>query len=171
MRKNNKLSRVQKMEKFLKDIMKFFNCDMLTIVNGTHWYGEYGRVATLGNNDSLEIHRWENLRKVYKVAHAIWNDTKTNQDDRIFVSYRWNTPSLVLVEGGIDISDGNGLYKLANGQIYDAYDMYWFDISQSKVLKKWLKGGYGYCNPQEFCEDYYKEEDRIWRKQHPDEEE
>lgn len=171
MRKNNRLSKVQKMEHYIKSVMKFFKCDSVSVINGEKWYGEYGHICHLKENDKLVINRFEKLSNVYKLIHRIFNNNAVPQDDRIFISYRWNTPSLVMVEGGRDISEGNGLYKLANGQIYDAYDMYWFDISQSKILKKWLKGGYGYCNPQEFCEDYYKEEDRIWRKQHPDEEE
>lgn len=96
---------------------------------------------------------------MYKLVHKIFNDTCVPQDDRIFVSYKWSTPSLIMVQGGRDISEGNGLFKLSNGQLYDAYDLFWFSMGQSKTLKKWLKEGYGYSDPQEFCEDYCKEEE------------
>lgn len=169
MKKNSKVSRTQKMENYIKEVMRFFKCDTISIINGEKWYGNYGHVCSL-KNDKLVINEFEKLSTVYKLVHRIFNDTSVQQDNRIFVSYKWNTPSLIMVQGGIDISEGNGLYKLSNGQLYDAYDLFWFSMSQSKVLKRWMKGGYGYSDPQEFCEDYYKEEDRLWMKQHPDEE-
>jgi hypothetical protein len=159
MKKNTRISKVQKMENYIKSVMKFFNCDVINVINGTKWYGEYGRVCYLEGN-KLVINRFEKLSNVYKTVHKIFNNTGIYQDDRVFVSYRWNTPSLILLEGAKDISEGNGLYKLSNGQLYDAYDMFWFSCGQSKVLKKWLKGGYAYYNPQEFCTDYYKELDK-----------
>ena len=158
MKKNNKLNKVQKMENYIKSVMKFFNCTSISVINGTKWHGNYGHICHI-RNGKLNINEFEKLSNVYKLVHKIFNDTRVPQDNRIFVSYRWHTPSLIMVEGGKDISEGNGLFKLANGQIYDADDTFWFSMNQSKTLKKWLRGGYGYCNPQEFCEDYYKEEE------------
>lgn len=170
MKKNNKISKVERMEKYIKEVMKFFNCTSISVINGLKWYGNYGHVCHM-RDGKLVINQFEKLANVYKLVHRIFNNTAIQQDERIFISTKWNERSLIFVEGGKDISEGNGVFKLANGQIYDAYDMFWFTVGQSKVLKKWLKQGYYYSDPQEFCEDIYKEDERIWRKQHPDEEE
>lgn len=154
MKKNNRLNKIQKMEKFLKDIMSFFNCDTLTIIDGTHWYGEYGRVAYISGKN-VEINKWEKLSRIYKIAHAIWNDTKTHQDNRIAVDNYWNTNTLVLVNNAT-LLEGS-LYKLANGQLFDAYGSHWFDMHDSKRLKHMLKRGYQYYSPQEFYSDIYDE--------------
>lgn len=159
MKKNNRVNRVERMANYIKEVMKFFGCDTISVINGEKWYGEYGHVCHL-EKDKLVINRFEKLSNVYKLVHKIFNDTRVPQDDRIFVSYKWNTPSLIMIQGGNDISNGNGLFKLNNGQLYDSYDLFWFSMNQSKILKKWLKGGYAYYNPQEFCTDYYRELDK-----------
>lgn len=158
MRKNNKLNKVQKMENYIKSVMNFLNCKSLSVINGQKWYGNYGHVAYL-KDGKLVINQFEKLSNIYKLVHNIFNDTSVSQDERIFISTRWDERSLIMIQGGKDISDGNGLYKLSNGQLYDAYDVFWFSMGQSKVLKKWLKEGYAYYDPQEFCKDYYRELD------------
>lgn len=169
MRKNNKLGRSQKMEQYIKSVMKFLNCTSISVINGVKWYGNYGHVCYL-KDDKLVINEFEKLSTVYKLVHKIFNDTRVPQDERLFISTRWNDRSLVMIEGGRDISEGNGLFRLSNGQLYDAYDLFWFSMSQSKVLKKWIKQGYGYSDPQEFYNDCCREEERIWKKKYPDEE-
>lgn len=164
--------RYQEMEKFVKEIMEFYGCKHLYIINGTKWYGNYGKVCSL-ENGKLVLGEYESLRTIYKAAHRIWNNTKVHQDDRIYKStYFPADPALFLIENGHQTKgDQDGLFTLVNGQIYDAYDYYWYDIHASKVLKKWLKGGYKYFNSQIFYEDWNEEEERIWNKQHPDSEE
>jgi hypothetical protein len=155
MKKNNRITKAQKMEEFLKSIMKFFNCDCLTIVDSNHWYGEYGRVAYISSSDTIEIHHYENLKRIYKVAHAIWNNTAIEQDNRIAVDNYWHTNTLVLFHNAKCLE--GSLYRLSNGQLFDAYGSNWFDVHDSKRLKKMLKRGYQYYSPQEFYSDIYDE--------------
>lgn len=151
MKKNNKSNKVQRMEQFLRSIMQFLNCDTLTIVDANHWYGDYGRVAYLGDDGSITIDEYENLRTIYKVAHAIWNNTAIEQDNRIAVDNYWHTNTLVLFHNAKCLE--GSLYKLSNGQLFDTYSSYWFDIHESKQLKKMMKRGYQYYSPQEFYSD------------------
>lgn len=151
MKINNKVTRTQKMERFLKEIMQFFNCDTLTII-GEKWYGEYGRVVYM-SKDNIEINKWENLRRIYKVAHAIWNNTAIEQDDRVAVDTYWNGPGTLVLLNNATCIDGGSLYKLSNGQLFDAFGSHWFDMHDSKRLKKMLKGGYQYYSPQVYYED------------------
>ena len=169
MRKNNRLSKVERMENYIKSVMKFLNCTSISVINGVKWYGNYGHVCHM-RDGKLVINEFEKLSTVYKLVHKIFNDTSVSQDNKMFISTKWDARSLIMFQGGRDISDGNGLFKLYNGQLYDAYDMFWFSMNQSKTLKKWIKQGYGYSDPNEFYNDCCREEDRIWRKQHPDEE-
>lgn len=151
MKKNNKINKVQRMKNFLKEIMQFLNCDTLTIIDSNHWYGDYGRVAYLGDDGSVTIDEYENLRTIYKVAHAIWNDSSKYQDDRIAVDNYWRTNTLVLFNNATWLE--GSLYKLSNGQLFDAYSSYWYDIHDSKKLKKMIKRGYNYLSPQEYYSD------------------
>lgn len=159
MKKNNKVTRTQKMERFLKEIMQFFNCDTLTIIDGENWYGEYGRVVYM-SKDNIEINKWENLRRIYKVAHAIWNNTAVEQDDRVAVDTYWNGPGTLVLLNNATCIDGGSLYKLANGQLFDAFGSHWFDMHDSKRLKKMLKGGYQYYSPQVYYEDIVEKSEK-----------
>lgn len=161
MRRNNKLNKVQKMKNFLKEIMEFLNCDTLTIVDSSHWYGNYGRVAYLGDDGSVEVDEYENLRTIYKVAHAIWNDSSKYQDNRIAVDNYWRTNTLVLFKNATLLEDEGSLYKLSNGQLFDAYSSYWYDIHESKKIKKMIKGGYKYLSPQEYYSDTAEPEKEV----------
>lgn len=158
MKKNNKVTRTQKMERFLKEIMQFFNCDTLTIIDGEKWYGEYGRVVYM-SKDNIEINKWENLRRIYKVAHAIWNNTAIEQDNRISIDNYWNTNTLVLLNNAT-LLEGS-LYKLSNGQLFDSFGSHWFDIHDSKKLKNMIKRGYQYFSPQVYYEDIAEPEKEI----------
>ena len=50
-------------------------------------------------------------------------------------------------------TNDNRLVILSNGQIYSVEDRYWFNIQESKVLKKMLKNGYVYTDADGFLND------------------
>lgn len=143
------------MEKFVREILKMYNCNILYIIDGNKWMGNYGEVCYIDGYDKLQFH-YESLRSVYKVAHRIFMDTKTHQDNRIFTSSDWDG-ALVLFNNAHPNKYNNDLYVLSNGQIYDAFNKYWFDIHASKQLKKLLKVGYVYTSPQDFYKDQSEE--------------
>lgn len=148
--------RKNEMEKFIKEILAMYNCNILYIVNGEKWYGNYGSVCYVRNNKIY--YHYENLRAVYKTAHKIFMDTRIPQDDRIFAASSWDG-SLVLFDNAHTSKYNSDLYVLSNGQIYDALNKYWFDIHASKKIKKLLKGGYNYTDPQTFYRDQYNDEE------------
>lgn len=149
-------ARKNEMEKFVKEILAMYDCNILYIVDGEHWYGNYGCCCYVKNNKIY--YHYENLRSVYKAAHRIFMDTKVPQDDRIFtVSYY--DGSLVLFNNAHRNRYNDDLYVLSNGQLYDAFHKYWFNTHDSKILKKILKKGYIYTGPEDFYKDQYNEEE------------
>ena len=153
----------QEMEKFLKDIMHMHGCEDLCIIDGNKWHGNYGHCASVDYKGNLEINKFETLRSVYKVAHRIFMNNKVKQDDRIYVGYsKSDYYSLILFNNAHQSAYDDSLYILANGQIYDAYNKFWYDIHASKVLKKMLKKGYDYYDPNNFYEDWRDEYEEEW---------
>lgn len=150
--------RYQEMEKFIREILKMYNCNKLCIVDGSHWYGLYGDVCYIDECNKLQFQCDETLRSVYKVAHRIWNNTSVHQDKRIFVSTAYDS-SLILFNSSHINRYNSDLYILSNGQVFDAFRKYWYDIYTSKILKKWLKKGYIYTGPKDFFKDQCKESD------------
>lgn len=144
------------MEKFVKDILRMYDCDVLYVIDGEHWYGNYGCCCYVKNNKIY--YHYENLRSVYKVSHKIFMDTRIHQDDRIFAVSYWDG-ALVLFNNAHRNKYNDDLYVLSNGQIYDAFNKCWFNIHDSKTLKKLLKKGYVYTDPQSFYRDQYNEEE------------
>ena len=149
--------RNQEMEKFVREILAMYNCDILYVVDGNKWYGNYGEVCYIDGYDKLQFHG-DSLRSVYKAAHRIFMDTKTSQDDRLY-SASWWDGALVLFNNAHQSNYDDNLFILANGQVYDAFNKYWYDIHASKLLKKWLKGGYNYTDPQTFYKDQCNDSD------------
>lgn len=151
-------TKMKNMEKFIREIMAMYDCDKIYIVDGSHWYGDYGEVCYVDGYNKLQFLCGENLRSIYKAAHRIFMNTKTLQDDRLY-SASWWDGALVLLNNAHQSKYNDNLFILANGQVYDAFEKYWFDIHASKKLKKLLKGGYIYINPQTFYRDQCNEEE------------
>lgn len=150
--------RYQEMEQFIREILKMYNCDKLCIIDGSHWYGLYGEVCYIDEYNKLQFQCDETLRSIYKIAHKIFMNTKVHQDERIFVTSEYDGV-LILFNNAHTNKYNSDLYILSNGQVYDAFNRYWYDIYASKVLKKWLKKGYIYTDPKDFFNDQYKESD------------
>lgn len=150
--------RKNEMEKFVKGIMEMYNCNILYVIDGSHWYGNYGCCCWIDDNENLKYH-YETLRSVYKIAHRIFMDTSKHQDDRMFAESSHLDRSLVLFNNAHRNRYNDDLYVLNNGQLYDAFNKYWYDIHDSKTLKKWLKKGYIYGGPEDFYKDQCEDSD------------
>lgn len=146
--------RKELMEKYVVEVMEFFNCNKLAIVDGGKWHGIYGAVCDTYNGSLDYDYYCESIKNIYKNVHKIFNNTRTHQDDRIYVT---DDNVLVLLNNAHRNKYNEDLYILSNGQIYDCSNMYWYDIHDSKKIKKLLKNGYIYINPSDYFKSNYPE--------------
>ena len=139
--------RKELMEKYVIEVMEFFNCNKLTIVDGAKWYGDYGAVCDTYNGFLDYRYYGESIKNIYKNTHKIFNNTRVHQDDRICVT---DDNVLILFNNAHRSKYNEDLYILSNGQIYDCCNRYWYDIHDSKKIKKLLKNGYIYTDPYDY---------------------
>lgn len=150
--------RKQEMERFIREILKIYNCNKLYIVSDYYWYRNYGEVCYIDGNNNLQFLCGKTLRSVYKVAHRIWNNTRVRQGKRKFVSTAYDSSLILFNSSHIDRYNSD-LYILSNGQVFDTFRKHWYDIHKSKTLRKCLKKGYIYTGPEDFYKDRCKESD------------
>ena len=153
MRKNNKQV---EMKNFIKECMEFFGCKQLNIISGKDWYGDYGHVCNLCDDGSLEFCNI-NIKTIYKVLKDVWYNNRIHQDNRICISDKFHYKVLNIFKNAHYHNKCGDLYILENGQLYDAFNLYWYDIHDSKILKKLLKNGYTYGGPSNYFEYQYPE--------------
>lgn len=150
-------ARKNQMEKFIREILEMYSCHTLYIVDGSHWYGNYGEVCYIDGYNRLQFQD-ETLKSVYKIAHKIFMNTRVHQDDRLY-SASWWDGALVLLNNAHQSKYNDNLFILANGQVYDSLKKYWYDVHESKILKKWLRNGYTYTDQQTFYKDQCEDEE------------
>ena len=136
-------------------MVKELSIDEVMLIDSNHWYGDYGCIWDEWNG-------WHGDK--YKLAKAFYKFKEKNvvsNVDRYWkrkngISSKDTTLSLVWYKGHVmtDIeTNDNRLVILSNGQIYSVEDRYWFNIQESKVLKKMLKNGYVYTDADGFLND------------------
>ena len=143
------------MEKFIKDILNIVNCTKLVIIIAKKRYGNHGNTCYM-KEGKLKFYYKENLRKTYRAVSRILNDFAMTQNNRLYIteSYYHEDNTLILLENAHISKYCDYLYVLADGQIYDAPNLYWFSIPDSRNLKRLLKNGYSYTNPEDYFSNH-----------------
>lgn len=176
--RNIKLTGVTNYEAAVVSWMKENGLDEIIFVasNSKKYFGKYGTLVEYWYDST--IHWYEKPRKVARLIADYFNqneaivNTHVYEDDDGYdcsynVLYFFDKPYKVLKEEIYD-NDGNTnsnkLIMLANGQLYDITDHYWFSMSSSKELKQAIKNGYDYKNSDIWDYDSYEsEDDKIQR--------
>lgn len=147
-------------------MVKELSIDEVTLIDPNHWYGDYGCIWDEWNG-------WHGDK--YKLAKAFYKFKEKNvvsNVDRYWkrkngISSKDTTLSLVWYKGHVmtDIeTNDNRLVILTNGQLYSVEDRYWFNIQESKVLKKMLKNGYVYTDADGFLNDLTDKQHELINK-------
>lgn len=155
---------------YLRDferMVKELCIDEVTLIDPNHWYGDYGCIWDEWNG-------WHGDK--YKLAKAFYKFKERNVVSKVDRYWKRKngihdknaTLSLVWYKGHVmtDIeTNDNQLVILTNGQLYSVEDRYWFNIQESKVLKKMLKNGYVYTDADGFlCDLTEKQQDLIHKR-------
>lgn len=144
------------LEKFNR-MVKDLSVDEVTLVDGNHWYGDYGCIWDEYNGFHGNPHKL--AKTFYKFIEKHWKRALPNKywKKENGINYKGATISLVLCVGDHNYMsknvDENQICKLRNGQIYSIEDRYWLNIQESKVLKKKLKKGYIYSSYDVFISE------------------
>lgn len=148
-------------------MVKELSIDEVTLIDPNHWYGDYGCIWDEWNGWHGDKHKLAKAFYKFKEKNVIFSIDKYWKHKQ-GVSGKDVKLSLVWYKGRVmtDIkTNDNELLILTNGQLYSVEDRYWFNIQESKVLKKMLKNGYVYTDADGFlCDLTEKQQDLMHKR-------
>lgn len=124
--------------------MKKYNIAAITVLEPDLWVGEYGLIVSYYGD-------WfrTSPKYVYKTLRTLQNSHNANKWENIDGHYYY-VPSNHRV-----LNYNNNIFiKLANGQVFDVTNQYWFHVKESKLLIEELEKGYNYNDPVDFFDDH-----------------
>lgn len=122
---------------------------------GVNWVGSYGRIGEL-NMGTREI--------IWDDCLASWNEEKkaanliAKKNNKIFFKADNDYINSIIIFSADSSIGFYGKYNttvitMENGQLFDADNMHWFNVQDSKELSEDLRRGYNYYDPQRFYQD------------------
>lgn len=119
---------------------------------GVNWVGSYGRIGEL-NMGTREI-TWDDCLASWKEAANLI----AKKNNKIFFKADNGYINSIVVFSNDSSIGFYGKYNttlitIENGQLFDADNMYWFNMKDSKELSDDLRRGYNYYDPEDYFRD------------------
>lgn len=145
----------------------------LISVDSKRYHGKYGCLVETWYDESK--HWYCNPRKVYKLIKQYYDPNRLEKkiyeredDDGYYIiektHFMFDRDYTKIVYTKHDDDSITNLIRLANGQLYDIEDRYWYSMKDSKELKQAIKNGYKYTDSNAWDYDNYEsEDDKIQR--------
>lgn len=173
MRNTNKLNGITRGMNYEAEVLRFMKANeidnlYLISVDGKRYHGKYGCLIETWYDGSK--HWYCEPRKIYKLIKQYYD---VNRLEKRFDEYQDDDGYLVINESHfmfdrdysrvvyVKRDDGTieiNLVRLANGQLYDVQDVYWYSMKNSKNLKQAINNGYQYESVNSWEYDNYESE-------------